>query len=324
MSKPKIGIALGSGSAKGWAHIGVLKRLSELGIEPDIVAGCSVGAFVGASYAAGNLNKLDDWVRGFSNWNLMSVMDLSWRKGGLITGEKVFDQAKSMLGPSTIEELEIAFTAVATELYSGQEIWLQKGSLREAVRASCSIPGLMAPKQLGQQWLIDGAVVNPIPISVCRAMGADLVIAVDLYGYPAAVDPMAQVANQMPRPGPDMPEVEGPPRPDDEHSHFTNLLSHGRSYFNDIVDKFVSNQGTQPNMFAVMSTALDILEARHKKSRLAGDPPEIMIMPKVAHIASMEFNRGQEAMTAGEASVDQISHVLEAQLLRWEADQTAG
>ena len=313
MSQPKIGIALGSGSAKGWAHIGVLQGLAEQGIRPDIVAGCSVGAFVGAAYAAGNLERLVKWVDGFSNWDLVSFMDLSWGGGGLFTGEKVFDEAQSMLGPSTIEELDIAFTAVATELYTGNEIWLQRGSLRDAVRASCSIPGLLAPKQLGQQWLIDGAVVNPIPVSVCRAMGADVVIAVDLAGHPPPRDPMSQIANKMPR----QRVVEGEGGGGEighEDSHFTNLLSHGRSYFNDIVDKFVSSQGTQPNMFAVMSTALDILEARHKKSRLAGDPPEIMLLPKVSHIASMEFNRGEEAIAAGRASVEQVGHLLSAEL----------
>ena len=137
----KIGIALGSGSAKGWAHIGVFKALEELGVKPDIVAGCSIGAFVGAAYATGNLNKLEQWINGFSNWDVMSMMDISWRRGGLMSGEKVFDQAKSMIGNTNIEDLNIPFVAVATDLYAGKEVWLKRGSLQDAVQASCSIPG---------------------------------------------------------------------------------------------------------------------------------------------------------------------------------------
>ncbi|NRA72562.1 MAG: patatin-like phospholipase RssA [Gammaproteobacteria bacterium] len=299
----KIGIALGSGSAKGWAHIGVFKALEELGVKPDIVAGCSIGAFVGAAYATGNLNKLEQWINGFSNWDVMSMMDISWRRGGLMSGEKVFDQAKSMIGNTNIEDLNIPFVAVATDLYAGKEVWLKRGSLQDAVQASCSIPGLMAPKRLGERYFIDGAVVNPIPVNVCRALGADLVIAIDLYGYPELLTT------------PQVNEMSVSESKDD--SHFKNLIGHSKDYFNDIANKFIRTQGTQPNMFAVMSTALDILEYRQKKSRLAGDPPEILIQPKVAHIGSMDFNRAPESIAAGVNSVNDIAHLIKSELLRF-------
>jgi len=301
----KIGIALGSGSAKGWAHIGVFKALDELGIKPDVVAGCSIGAFVGAAYATGNLSKLEDWVNGFSNWDVMSLLDISWRRGGLISGEKVFEQAKSMIGDIEIERLNIPFTAVATDLYGGSEVWLKKGSLQDAVRASCSIPGLLSPKLLNGRYFIDGAVVNPIPVNVCRALGAEIVIAVDLYGYPEVLSlPTAPPIN------------ESALSIDEEEGHFKSLIGHSKDVIGEIANKFIKNQGTQPNMFAVMNTALEILEYRQKKSRLAGDPPEILLQPRVAHIGSMDFNRAPECIDAGIKSVQDIAHLIESEILR--------
>lgn len=303
----KIGIALGSGSAKGWAHIGVLKALGELGIKPDVVAGCSIGAFVGAAYATGNLEKLEHWVNGLSHWDLVSMVGISWRRGGLLSGEKAFEQAKSMIGDINAEELDIPFIAVATDLYAGSEVWLKKGCLKDIVRASCSIPGLLSPKRLGDRYFVDGAVVNPIPVNVCRALGADLVIAVDLYGYPEVI------AAPVP-----LDETDKDDNSEEhEDSHFKSLIGHSRDYFNDLADKFVRNQGSQLNMFAVMSTAMDILEYRQKKSRLAGEPPELLIQPKIAHIGSMEFNRAPESIAAGVESVESITHLIESELARF-------
>lgn len=180
---PSVGIALGSGAAKGWAHIGVLNGLAAMGIKPDKVAGCSVGALVGAAYAHDHLPELEEWVRSFSSWDVLGLMDIRWRKGGLIGGDKVFDVLQARIGDVNIENLNRPFAAVATDLYSGQEIWFTEGDLRQAVRASCSMPGILAPVRQGDRWLVDGAVVNPVPVSVSRAMGVDVVIAVDLYGY---------------------------------------------------------------------------------------------------------------------------------------------
>ena len=303
----KIGIALGSGSAKGWAHIGVFKALEQLGIKPDVVAGCSIGAFVGAAYATGNLSKLEHWVNGFSNWDLVSMMDISWRRGGLMSGEKVFEHAKTMIGDINVEDLDIPFVAVATDLYGGHEVWLKKGPLQDAVRASCSIPGLLSPKRLGDRYFIDGAVVNPIPVNVCRALGADLVIAVDLYGYPEVLAVPVEAETI------DIDQLNA----ESNDGHFKNLIGHSKDYLSEIANKFIKNQGTQPNMFAVMSTALDILAHRQMKSRLAGDPPEILLQPKVAHIGARDFNRAPESIAAGEQAVNVIAHLIESELLRY-------
>ena len=178
-TRKTIGLALGSGAARGWAHIGVLRALTRVGLQPDLIAGCSIGALVGAAYAAGELDSLEQWVRGFTRLQVMSLLDPTF-SGGLFRGDKVFGVAEERVGELTFAELQLPFACVATELETGREHWLQEGAVMSAVRASCSIPGMFVPVQLDGRWLIDGAVVNPVPVSLCRAMGADLVIAVNL------------------------------------------------------------------------------------------------------------------------------------------------
>ncbi|MDQ7005429.1 MAG: patatin-like phospholipase family protein [Ghiorsea sp.] len=176
----RIGIALGSGSARGWSHIGVLNALAEMGIKPSVVAGCSIGALVGAAYASDQQKELEDWVRALTWKGVVSFLDLSMTAGGLIQGEKLMAFARSHMKETPIEELPCLFGAVATELDTGREVWLRKDSLLDAIRASISIPGLFAPVKLGGQCLVDGGLVNPVPVSLCRAMGADIIIAVNL------------------------------------------------------------------------------------------------------------------------------------------------
>lgn len=303
-----IGIALGSGAAKGWAHIGVLNELEKMGIKPNKVAGCSIGAVVGAAYAQNNLDDLQKWVSSFSSWDVLGLMDLSWRKGGLIGGERVFDVMQQHIGDLDIEKMNLPFAAVATDLYNGQEIWFQKGSLRHAVRASCSMPGILPPVKIGERWLVDGAVVNPVPISVSRAMGVDLVIAVDLYGHrktrleqlPVSLSSSDKVVEEKDSAG------RG------QEVGFMDLLARGREYVSGLTDKFSLGNNSQPGMLAVMSQSMDILEQRHKRIRLMGDPPDLLITPNVADIGTMEFHRADEAIAAGEFAVKQVAHIIEA------------
>ena len=180
MRKIKIGLALGSGAARGWSHIGVIKALKHMGIDVDIVAGCSIGSLVGAAYACNKLPALEKWVCSFSYWDVLRLMDLSWRRGGLLRGERVFNQYRNVMPVEAIEQCTRRFATVATNLSTGRELWFTEGDLHLAVRASCSIPGLMSPVAHNGYWLVDGAVVNPVPVSLTRALGADIVIAVDL------------------------------------------------------------------------------------------------------------------------------------------------
>lgn len=311
--QPRIGIALGSGAAKGWAHIGVLMALEEMGIYPQVIAGCSIGAFVGAIYANHNLNELEKWANQLTNWEVFKLLDIGFSRGGLIAGKKMFTKADELLGPRLVESSAMPFAAVATELYQGREVWIRRGNMRRAIRASCAIPGLFSPIRWHSQWLIDGAVSNPVPVSLCRAMGATHVIAVDLQSNRFNKKRIA-----------DEPILlrDYHTSPIDEHEHsesvFSRMMGVGQGYFNSVVGRLGRakslHKRKKPSMMAVMSGALDILEDKLKRSRMAGDPPDILITPQVGDIGLMEFFRAQEAIEFGRQSVRHVSHQLKEQL----------
>ncbi len=288
----RIGIALGSGAARGWAHIGILRGLQQLGIEPDLVAGCSIGALVGAAYAAGELEALETWVRGFNRLQVMALLDPAF-SGGLLRGDKVFGIAEERVGELTFAELKRTFACVTTELSSGRERWLQHGQVMTAVRASCSIPGMFVPVNHDGQWLIDGAVVNPVPVSLCRAMGADLVIAVNLN---------SDVRHCW-------------TERDDEVTPKNPLL------------QWLSkrNSHSAPGMISVMNGAISIMQERITRARMAGDPPDIALNPQVGNLAIMDFHRADEAIAEGIACVERMRPLIEAELHRFgiELPQTA-
>ena len=283
---PKIGLALGSGAARGWAHIGVLQALDELGIKADIIAGCSIGALVGAAYAAGQLSSLEEWVRGFTRLQVMGLLDPAF-SGGLFRGDKVFGIAEEKVGELKIEELSLPFACVATELESGRECWLQKGPLMEAVRASCSIPGMFVPVKHDDRWLIDGAVVNPVPVSLCRAMGADVVIAVNLNA-----DSRALWTDRR-------DEDEG-----QKHPVLQWLAKRG------------SLQPDTPGMWSVMNGSISIMQERITRARMAGDPPEILLSPHLGQLAITDFHKAAEAIYEGKLCVERMIPMIMAELAR--------
>lgn len=186
MKPPKIGVVLGAGAARGWAHIGVLQGLEAIGLKPDVVAGCSSGALVGAAYVSGGLDDLDKFARSLTWSGMLRFFDISWRGGGLIQGRWLVDVLNAHFTDEPIEALAARsgarFGAVATELPSGRETWLTEGAMVDAVRASIALPGLITPARLGGRWLVDGALVNPLPVSLCRALGAEVIIGVSLQG----------------------------------------------------------------------------------------------------------------------------------------------
>ena len=201
--KPRIGLALGSGSARGWSQIGVIRALEQAGISAEIVCGTSIGALVGAAYAAGEIGRLHDWVKGLRWQAVVSMVDLRMN-GGLIEGGKLVDFFRAHFRDEGIAKLPRAFGCVATELATGREIWLREGSVIEAVRASIALPGLFTPVERDGRLLVDGGLVNPVPVSLCRAMGADIVIAVDLssrkdytVNYDSVPSPWRVLAGRM-------------------------------------------------------------------------------------------------------------------------------
>lgn len=282
-SRPRIGLALGSGSARGWSHIGVLRALDRAGIVPDIVCGTSIGALVGAIYAAGRLDWLHGWVSSLTWQGAVGLIDLKMG-GGLIEGSKLVGFFRTHFEDLGIEQLPREFGCVATELATGREIWLRHGPVIDAVRASIALPGLFTPAQHNGRLLVDGGLVNPVPVSLCRAMDADVVIAVDLNW---------DLIGRRSRTAADSEET-----PD----------SVGGGAIESILKKFrptprpsaTDNDRDMPSLLDVLSTSLNIMQVRITQSRLAGEPADAMIRPRLSQIAAMDYHRGAVAIAEGE------------------------
>ena len=271
MVRIRIGLALGSGVARGWAHLGVLKALDRLGLFPDIVAGSSIGALVGGFYLAGHAEALEEWARGLTTMKMLRYLKLPLN-GGMVSGSKLFSEAESYLGDLAIEDMKRPFVAVATDLWTGHEIWLRNGSTVSAMRASLSLPGVFKPTRVDGRWLVDGALVNPVPVSVCRALGAQMVIAVNLN---------ADIMGKL---------------------HEADKLQNGNG---DHAGKSPSSfHHGEPSTFNVMVTSLNIIQDRIARSRLAGDPPDVSINPRIGHVGLLEFDRADDLIRAGEQAVE--------------------
>ena len=289
MTRPRIGLALGGGGARGWAHIGVLQALEKAGFKPDILCGTSVGALVGALHLAGKLDVIEDWSRSLNKLRIVGYLDFHASGGGMIGGKRLAATMREHLGETTIESLPIPFTCVATDLVTGHEVWLDKGDLVDALRATISLPGAFAPVELDGRWLVDGALVNPLPVSLCRAMGAQIVIAVNLH---ADIIGRTRVAAER------IPHAAGfdllQEFPEMEHGNGHGLGAWLRGLF--------GRAAGSPSLFGVMVQSLNIMQDRITRSRLAGEPPDVSIAPKIGHIGLLEFDRAAEAIAEGAAA----------------------
>jgi NTE family protein len=309
VNRPRVGIALGSGSARGWAHIGVLQGLAMRGIVPDVIAGASVGALVGAAYAAGRLDDLDRWVRTLLQRDVWRLVDTTFRGGGVMTGNRLMQAIEAWIGNAPIESLPRSFAAVATDLYTGEEIWLREGPYMTAVRASSGLPGLFAPTWHDGRWLIDGGVVNPVPVSVCRALGAEFVIAVDLS---RSVTRIAMRAQQREAQLQAQPHAPAEPSPHPEASaEGTAILRRWSGLVDGLVESFRSRR-TEPGLLEVMASSVNIMQDRITRSRLATDPPDVVLRPDLAAFQLMDFHRADEAIDVGRRYVEQAGPALAA------------
>ncbi len=300
----KIGIALGSGSARGWSHIGVIRSLLEAGIRIDIACGASIGALVAGSFAAGFLDPLDRWVRRLSWSNIVGFMDVMIPRSGLIEGERMTGYFRQNMADPEIEKLLLPFAAVATDLKTGREIWLRDGSLMDAIRASISLPGIFTPCQRNGQWLVDGGLVNPVPVSLCRSMGADVVIAVNLNSDIMGKPRLSRMANPSNggRNG-ENPKTMG------KWAAFLNQAAQ-RGNLTLFRQLFQEQPERGPSIFDVMTASIKIMQDRITRERLAADPPDILVLPKLAHIGLMEFNRAEESIEEGKRAMDLMIPVL--------------
>lgn len=293
---PRIGLALGAGAARGWAHIGVLRALREIGIEPEIVVGTSIGAVVGGCYVANKLDELEDFARGLSLSRLLSCLDMSFTGSGLISGQKIKRELKKHIKSQNIEQLDRRFAAVATELGSGAEVWLSEGRLVDAMHASFAIPGVFKPAAFEGRWFMDGACVNPVPVSLCKALGADHVIAVSLTppsGH--SRQPPAHSDNRGAYPGavsdlPPVADLDGP-LPGETRSERAPEQAHERK-------QEQAGKGI-PGVFNVMQEAINATLVSLTQTRLAHDAPDAIIAPDVADIGMFDFHRADEAINAG-------------------------
>lgn len=303
MKKTKIGLALGSGSARGWAHIGVIRALEEQGIIPDIVTGCSIGSLVGAAYAGGHLDILEKWVNDLSFLDVVRLLDVKM-SGGLIEGDSLMSSFKDKIAQLNIEQLPIPYAAVATDLTNGREVWLQNGSLPDAVRASIALPGLFSPVEKDNSWLVDGGLTNPVPVSLCRAMGADIIIAVNLNSDIV---------------GKHLREKEEP-ETHEERDLFAQMLDRVSHHLKDTPMsqwlEGIDQKPEIPGLFEVMASAINIMQDRITKSRMAGEPPDVLLSPRLGKLGLLEFDRSEEAIAEGYDSVRRmlpaIQHALEA------------
>ncbi|MDR3484080.1 MAG: patatin-like phospholipase family protein [Bradyrhizobium sp.] len=307
--RPVIGLALGGGAARGFAHIGIVRTLVEHGIVPNIVVGTSIGAVVGGAYAAGHLDTLEEWARRLQPRNILGYLDIRLNGSGLIGGDKLAMQLEAALGHTLIEDLPLKFATVATEVRTGHEIWLTHGRIVDAMRASYALPGIFAPVLVGDRWLVDGALVNPVPVSAARAFGAEIVIAANLssdvfnhsttiYAHGPSAEVKAAVAADP------VIELAAPPK-----RGFGRLFSAERT-----VKREFFGGGGRPGISTVMVDAFNIMQDRITRARLAGDPPDLLISPRVGQIGWFDFHRADDLIRHGaraaERAIESIQEVI--------------
>ena len=289
MAKPTIGLALDSGAARGWAHIGVLETLEAEGIRPDLLAGCSIGAFVGAAYVTGRLDALTSWAKDLSWHGVVRLLDISLGSGGPVAGELIEKLMQDLGIGGAIEDLDRPFATIATNYRTGLEEWHRSGPIGKAVRASISLPGVMAPAKIDSDWFVDGGLVNPVPVSTCRAMGADFVIAVNLNG-----DLVGQ------RPASSTQEVKNDSaRNELVQQAIAALPASWRNNMTSALNELLKPKPAAPGYFEVVANSINIMQDRITRSRLVGEPPHVMIAPRLSQMDIFEFDNAAPAIEEG-------------------------
>lgn len=313
---PIVGLALGSGSARGWSHIGVIQQLEDMGIRPQVVAGTSIGALVGAVYVAGQLGELADWVKKLTPRDVFGLMDFSF-SGGVVSGEKLFGSFNTRHANPNIEDIEQRYVSVCTDMKTGREIWIGKGPVLTAARASCALPGVFSPVEHNGRWMLDGGLVNPVPVSACRALGADVVIAVNLNAQLVGAH-LSRASQQLVE-----DEIKAEASGTTEEAAAAEVAAAevggdaagkpARGLWQRVVGYFGSSHPARPGMFDVVASSINIMQDRITRSRMAGEPPEISLVPLLEDYALMDFHRAAQAIEEGRDVVRRH----EAELRAW-------
>lgn len=288
MKKPVIGLALGGGAARGWAHIGIIDVLREEGIKADVVTGTSIGSFVGAAEASGKIDALREWALAL-NWREVATMfDVSLLGGGLIEGNQILGQMEKLGISGKIEDMPKTFAAIATNYTSGLEVWLDKGDLQKSVRASIALPGILSPVWHNNAWLVDGGLVNPVPVTTCRAKGADFIIAVNLNG-----DLHSRNRAML------KPKKPNPAIAEKLERSLAPLPASWKEGTMNTVSQFLAPKKAKPGYFHVLANSIDIMQDKITRSRLLGDPPHVLLTPRVGNLSIFDFDEAERAIEEG-------------------------
>lgn len=301
----KLGLVLGSGAARGWAHIGVLRALTELGVKPDAIAGCSVGALVGGAYLIGALDELERWARTLKPVSALQSFTLKLHNGGFIDTAPAFEAFRDY--DKNIEDLPVKFGAVATDLATGEEVTITKGSVIDAARASSAIPVVFHSVRIANRWLADGALANPAPVSLARAMGADIVISVDLNAVPRVLDrfdaPPASVPAVIPA---------APPPATTVAAAVTKLIDDTRNAIERQFEHAKARAGAKPQLFETAYAAADIFQMQLARARAKAEPPDILIKPDMRDAMPTAFDRADEFIEEGYRALMEQRDKIEA------------
>jgi NTE family protein len=276
-AKPVVGLALGSGSARGWSHIGVIQELEAMGIHPGVIAGTSIGALVGAVYVSGQLQDFTDWVTKLSVRDVVRLMDFTF-SGGFVKGERLFGYFNEHHPNPNIEDLQQRYVSVSTEMNTGREIWVTQGPV--------------LPVKLNERWMLDGGLVNPVPVSAARALGADVVIAVNLNAQLVGLHLSAAGRQEA--------ELAA-----DEESALAPDAAKTKGFWHRVIGYLESGDPERPGFFDVVASSVNIMQDRLTRSRMAGDPPELTLLPRLEDFALMDFHRAAEAIAEGRRVVQQ-------------------
>lgn len=278
--KMTISLVLGSGGARGLAHIGAIRWLEENNYEIKSITGCSIGSLIGGVYAAGKLDQLEEWMRTITTLDIANLLDFSWGSGGIFKGEKIINTLVGFLEDIQIEDLSIPFTAVATDITTEKEVWLNSGSLFDAIRASVSLPLFFTPVKYKNSILIDGGVLNPVPIAPTFNDDTDLTIAVNLGGK--LLKEKEAVHNEL-----NKSTVDG--------SFQESVLGFMQSFLKKDKEPMEKRWG----MYEVANMAFDTMQSSIARSKIASYPPDVEIEIARNACGTLEFERAEEMIALG-------------------------
>lgn len=294
MTKPKIGLVLGSGASRGWAHIGVLEALEHHHIPVDMISGASAGAFIGAAYAAGGLDKVKKFALNMDWKAVLSFLDLAFPRSGFIEGQKVAELIELFTSTQEFDDLSIPVTMIATDMATGKEVRFSTGNITQALRASMAVPGFLTPKRIGDQWLVDGGVVNPLPVDVCQEAGADIIIAVDINSE--------RVTHRQHSPR-DKNWVKNSERMERKRlevvKSWTDRFGSTGKNFSSRIEKWFSREEHSPHIFDVLGSSLNIMQRRIEEMNLLTHAPDVLLEPRLGDMSFFDFDHAERAIEEG-------------------------